>query len=124
MVVCWPWLSPSRDCALRGSSRGSCGRSRPTAPRRRRSAIGCRETARPALSGDGECKIENVEWMGGSGCVGLGCRRSDAAHAPRLASEFLWVSVSANSALRAPQAVVNKPRVPRSPGMRNVKLKM
>lgn len=65
--------------------------------------------------------MENVKWMGGSGCVGLGCRRSDAAHAPRLASEFLWVSVSANSALRAPQAVVNKPRVPRSPGIGDVK---
>ena len=54
-------------------------------------------------------------------CAGLGCRRAVTARAPRLASEFLWVSVSANSALRAPQAVVNKPRVPRSPGIVDVK---
>ena len=60
--------------------------------------------------------MDGRQWLG----VGLGCRRAVTARAPRLVTGFLWVSVSANSALRAPQAVVNKPRVPRSLGMRNV----
>ncbi|CCX49123.1 unknown [Bacteroides sp. CAG:927] len=61
--------------------------------------------------------MEGRQWL----CAGLRCRRAVTARSPRLASEFLWVSVSANSALRAPQAVVNKPRVPRSPGIVDVK---
>ena len=48
-------------------------------------------------------------------CVGLGCRRSDAAHAPRLASERYYSLYPPTPRLRAPQAVVEKSRILRYP---------
>ena len=46
--------------------------------------------------------------------AGLGSRRADTTHAPQLVSDSFGVSVSPNSALRAPQGVVETSRILRS----------